>query len=142
MDKRASLIERRPVERDAELDRHGGQAFFQHRAVAIERRDIAPPRCKIDGAIELIEDRFDDVVIDLHPVRGHVVAADAIEIPPSHRVDRQSEPSRDRFDDRLDGEHALGAAVAAKGGVGHRVGLAGQAAEADVRQVIAIVRVT
>ena len=34
MHQRAGLIERGAVERDAELHRHGGEAFFHHRAVA------------------------------------------------------------------------------------------------------------
>ena len=49
---------------------------------------------------------------------------------------------RDGLDDGLDGEHALRPAIAAERGVRHRIGLARQAADADVRQEVAIVDVT
>ncbi len=46
---------------------------------------------------------------------------------------------RDDIENGLDREHALRAAIAAKRGVRHRVGLAGQAAETQHRQPVAIV---
>src|SRR5215468_7833404 len=132
VNERARLIERRAVERDAEFDRHGGEAFFHHRAEHIEIHDVAPPGGEVDGAIELVDDALDDVVLDHHAVGSDVVAADAVEVSPPHGMDGKAEAARDDLDDRLDRKHALRPAIASEGGIRYRIGLARQAAEADV----------
>ena len=90
VDERARLIERWPVERDAELDRHGGEALLHHRAQAIEIHDIAAPGRELDRALELVDDALDDVVIDRHAVGRDVVAADAVEVSPPDRLHRKA----------------------------------------------------
>ncbi len=86
---RARLVERRTVERDAELDRHGGEALLQHRAVAVEGVDLGAPCFDVDGAVEFVHHALDDVVLDPHAVGRHVVAADAVVVALAHGGDRQ-----------------------------------------------------
>src|SRR5262249_19067679 len=114
VNERARLVERRAVERDAELDRHGGEAFFHHRAEGIEIHDVAPPGGEADGAVELVDDAFDDVALDRHAVGSDVVAADAIEVSPPHDMDGKADSARDGLDDRFDRKHALRPAIAAE----------------------------
>ena len=97
------------------------------------------PAAEVDGALELVDHALDDVVLDRHAVGRDVVAADAVVVARRDRVDRQAEAARDRVDDGLDREHALRPAIAAERRVRHGVGLARQAAEAEVRQPVAIV---
>src|SRR5262249_7953178 len=101
--------------------------------------DCTPPRGKVDGSVEFVQHRFDDVVLDLHAVGRHVVAADAIKIAPTNGVDGEAKAASDGFDDGLDRKHRLWPAVAAKCGVRYRIRFAGKPAQAHVRQVIAIV---
>src|SRR5262249_30179042 len=123
IDQRAGLVERRPVERDAELDRHGGEALLHHLAAAIEVRHVAAPPREVDTALELVDHTLDDVVLDGHAVWRDVVAANAVEIPSPHRIDAEPELARHQLDDGFDCKHALRAAVAAEGGVRYGVGL-------------------
>ena len=136
---RARLVERRAVERDAELDRHGGEALLHDRIVAVEGVDILAPALDVDRALEFADHALDDVVLDAHAVGRHVVAADAVVVALSYGGDRQLQVPRDDLDDGLDRHHALRAAIAAERGVRHRVGLAGEAAQAHMRQPVAVV---
>src|SRR5215472_19263539 len=105
VDQRARLVERRPVERNAELDRHGGETFLHHRADVIEIHDLTPPGGEPDGTVELVNDALDDVVLDPHAIGSDVVAADPVEVSPPHDMDGKAEPPRDCLDDRFDREH-------------------------------------
>ena len=67
--------------------------------------------------------------------------ADIVEVVAAHRIARQPERARDGIDDRLDRQHPLRPAIAAEGGVGDGVGAAGEAAQADVGQPVAVVGV-
>ncbi|HWM63430.1 MAG TPA: hypothetical protein VNP96_05505 [Solirubrobacterales bacterium] len=141
VDQRARLVERGAVERDAEFYRHHGEAFLEHRAFAVKGIDLGTPGVDIDRALEFADDAFDDVVLDRHAVGRHVVAADAVVVALPHDGHGNPEVACDGIDDCLDCKHALRPAIAAEGRVGHGVGLARQAAEADVGQPVAVVGV-
>src|SRR5262249_34022606 len=64
-----------------------------------------------------------------------------IKIAPANRFDGKLQVPGDAFDHGLDRKHGLGTAVAAKGGIRHRIGLAGQTAEANVGKELTVVGV-
>ena len=139
MNQRTGLVERGPVERDAEFHRHGGEALLHHRARVVESGHALAPGFEIDRPVKLVDHRLDDVVLDRHAIGRDVVAAVTIEVAATHLFQRQPEMPRDRVDDGLDREHALRSAIAAERGIRHRIGLAGEPAEAQHRQPVAIV---
>ena len=115
--------------------------LLQDIIVPVEVSDRGAARDHVRLADQAI-DRFPDhVVLDHLTVGRGVPVLDAVVVPRPDGIEIAAEVARQPFDHGLDREHALGAAEAAKRGVGDGIGLAGIAAKHHVRQVIAVVGV-
>ena len=110
--------------------------------VAIPRGDRRAPLAVVGARFERVDQLGRDVVLDRHAVRRDVAFA-SCRRGCALRTSSGSQPqrARDVVDDRLDREHALRSAEAAKRRVGHRVRLAAVRMDRDVRAASSVVDV-
>ncbi len=141
VDQGARLVEEGGGEADAELHRRDGDAALDHGARGVPRRDGFAPLPILAVALQLRDQRLQDVVLDLHLVVGDVAVFHAVEVAQAHVQRIQAEPARDVAQDGLDHDHALRPAEAPEGGVALRVGLATVGRDLDVAQEIRVVGV-
>ena len=138
MHQRAGLIERGQVERDAEFHRIDHQRLLDEGMRRVKRRDLLPPPCDSGGGFEFGEQDRRVVRADRLAIRRYVGARRVI-VGAADVIGGFAEHGGDAGDHRLDGEHPLRTAETAKGGVRHRVGLAGEALDAEMRQPIDVI---
>ena len=139
---RTGLIEDGIGEGNAEFHRRECNAALAVRAGCVPGGDLRAAARQIGRRLEFVPDLFDPVVLDLLSVVRRIgLAAAVVEIALAHHFRRKTELPRYAVDDLLDNQHALRTPEAAESGVGNEVRLHHLAAQFDVRDVVAVVRV-
>ena len=141
MDQRTGLVELGRGEADAELDWRQRQSALDDRVGGVPVRDRGPPFAVARALGQPVDQRRQDVVLQRHAVVRDVALLGAVEVEPPHLERVLPEPARDLAHDRLDHEHALRSAEAAKGGAALLVGAAAPAVDRDMLEEIGVVAV-
>ncbi len=139
VDQRTALVEEGGGEGDAELDRGQRQALLQHRVGPVEGLDGFASSLVVATGRQVRGHLFEQIVFHHLVVVGDMARLLAVVVAPPHLQRIQATVAGDGVHDVLDGQHALGAAEAAVGGVGRQVGLAAVAGDLGVAEEIGIV---
>ena len=138
VDKRGGLVERDERERDAEHHRGQRDASLDDRARRVEGGDPFAAGAIVARNLELLDDRPLGLVVLDRLIVGRAIEARAQQVGLAHVERIEAALARDRVHHPLDGDHALRAAEAAKGGVGDGVGLEAARDDRDVGQPVAV----
>ncbi len=141
VDQRTCLVEEGRGERNAELHRGQRQAFLQDRAGGIEGTDFLAAAGVLAARFQLGGHLRQQVVLDGLVVMGDVALVLAVVVELAHLQRVLAQAAGHGVHDLLDGDHSLGPAETAVGGVRGGVGLATVAVDGGVTQEVGVVRV-
>ena len=136
----AGLVERREVERDAELDRRHRDRALHIGMLRVERLDLGAPLCDRRLVGELVPDRRHPLGV-LHELTVRRALTGPVEVAAAQLERIDAESRGDPAEDVLDEEHALRPAEAAVGGVRLLVRLRDAPVGVHVRNPVGVVEV-
>ena len=137
---RAGLVERREVERDAELHRRDREAALAVRVGLVERRDLRRTTGEVAGVEHLLPGPVEALGVP-HRLAVRRGLAVGVEVAAAQLVGRDAEQRRAPAEDVLDHQHPLRAAEAAERGLRRLVGLRDPAVGAHVGDPVRVVDV-
>jgi len=139
MHQRAGLIVPGGGERDAEFDRCQRYALAQDGPRRIVGAYGVATALIFSRCFQFVDDAVNDIVLHRLVIRGDVSLLMPVEIGAAHFQRVLAERISDFLDDPFAAKHALRAAKAAKGRVGHRIGFHRSGGQPYIRQIVAIV---